>query len=110
MTHENSRYLGALPIAAILFGSLLVASSWLPWENWVGRNAWTEADSDAFEKVRIEAHADYGDLRVRAEAARLAEKLDDAKQAPERVSRYLLWSGAALAACGGTLHLLKSSR
>jgi hypothetical protein len=104
----------------LALGVMLIAASFLPLTS-LSNLQWTIEDSRRFSRVTRELHdatieARGSAVRSPTEAAayesnlqeefeRLNRKLEYAQQEPQRWSRILLWSGAALAAVGLVVHL-----
>lgn len=105
-------------------GAALIIVSFLPLSS-LSNRAWTWEDSQFYGKVSSELHKSAFQTaeeagrteremeRYRAnlqqEFEKLKTKLEHAQQEPERWSRILLWSGAALAGLGGLLHIAKQT-
>jgi hypothetical protein len=104
----------------LAIGVILIAASFLPLAS-LSRRQWTIEDSRQFSRVTRELHdatleargstsrsfeeaASY-ETNLQKEFERLNSKLEYAQQEPQRWSRILLWSGAALAGMGVVMHL-----
>jgi hypothetical protein len=123
MTEAESRTIGNLGSLVILMcGVALIAISFMPLSS-LAKREWTIADSEALGQVTRELHdatqesskqsartaeelARY-QANLEREFERLSGKLEHAKQAPERWSYILLWSGAGLTAIGALAYLAK---
>lgn len=96
-------------------GVLLIVASLVPLP-WLSRSAWSQEDSKAMSFVSQEMHhprsvfstkaeRDEYHAKMKEQFDRLKTKLEYAQEEPQRWSRILLWSGAALAAVGLLVHL-----
>jgi hypothetical protein len=96
-------------------GVLLIVASLVPLP-WLSRTAWSQEDSKALSHVSQEMHhprsvfstkaeRDEHHAKMKEQFDRLTTKLETARHEPQRWSRILLWSGAALAAVGVVVHL-----
>jgi hypothetical protein len=101
--------------ALISLGVLLIVASLVPLP-WLSRNAWSQEDSKAMSFVSQEMHhprsvfstkaeRDEHHAKMKEQFDRLKTKLEFAQQEPQRWSRIMLWSGAALAGVGVVVHL-----
>lgn len=103
--------------SAILIGLgvLLIVASFMPLP-WLSRSAWSQEDSKTLSFVSQEMHhprsvfstqaeRDAHHAKMKEQFDRLKTKLEHAQDEPQRWSRILLWSGAALAAGGLLVHL-----
>jgi len=105
----------------VALGAVLIIASWTPLGRDASQAIWTNEDSAAYSRLRQEYHhtayqsperagisaaeqeARQKKLKIQTDAMR--KKLQHARQQPQRWSRYLLWSGALLAAAGGLSYL-----
>ncbi len=113
-------------LGTILVGVVLILSSLLPFGGLATHFQWTENDAEDFAVISEEYHrsalqsperAGLTEEQMDARRAKLKnsfvamrKKLEHARQQPRQWSRYLLWSGALLAALGGLGHLIGHSR
>ena len=109
------------PVASLLLGLLLIASSFLPLSDFAARSAWTTQDTIAYDRLSLEYHrsayqsparvgltkeefaARQQELKQRFDAMR--GKLEYARQRPDAWRRYLLGGGAALSFAGALGYL-----
>ncbi len=108
----------------LILGAGLIVVSFLPLGS-LSTRAWTMEDSEAYGEVtrqlhestyqtpseagRTAAEMERYRANLQQEFAKLKSKLEHAQQEPQRWSRILLWTGAALVGVGGFLHLAKQS-
>jgi hypothetical protein len=99
--------------AIIMLGICLLVCG-IFWPNMADRRSgWSNADSQKFAHVSATLHAaaHLGNAsneemkELQSEFDRLKIKLEHAQNEPQRWSRILLWSGAALAGVGVVMHL-----
>jgi hypothetical protein len=111
---------GLVSLILLTLGVLLIASSYLPLRS-LTTSQWTIEDSQRFSRVTRELHdatieargpsmrnpveIEKYETNLKKEFERLSSKLEHAQQEPQRWSRILLWSGAALAGVGVVMHL-----
>lgn len=107
------------PYFLIMLGVIFVALSllWPAIAN--SRASWSSAQAQEYAETSAALHEAAHDhagkvtteqfvaLQARFEKNRTA--LEHAQQEPQRWSRILLWSGAALAGAGGLMHLSRQS-